>query len=288
MTTPGCRGLADGPVGLPEGARRLVAVVRPAAQLDILDRGLSPRGVGLDVVELEEASLRAAPPVRGDEATLPALPLPDRRRTAAGIYRELDGWLPGTGSAAPSDIAVWTRSSLSTAVRRPLTAAYFCFARSLRSVRMASLTTVPRSPSGIRCRRRSCAIFRSRRVSSSTVNCTRYWPGASGSTTGRLAGGIGISRVSDSIDGTPSGAALLPTSPVPARNGSLPPLAPTHGETTSTPSGSCPESPEAVACSRSGGSRRMLGGTGGLGCSRATISSTWRVLRCRASSSKAA
>src|SRR6185503_15260243 len=50
----------------PEVQLRLIAVVRPASKLEILNRRLSAHGKRHDMVELDESPLRA-PPVRADE-----------------------------------------------------------------------------------------------------------------------------------------------------------------------------------------------------------------------------
>ena len=67
---------------------RLVLVVAPATERDVLDGGRSSLRVGLQVVELQEGPLRAPPSVGGHEATLPAVTVPDRAlHVSRGIAR---------------------------------------------------------------------------------------------------------------------------------------------------------------------------------------------------------
>jgi hypothetical protein len=60
--------------------------VRPASQLDVLDRRLATDTVGLHVVKLEEATLRAATAVGSDKGALTAVTLP---HLALGLGRNV-------------------------------------------------------------------------------------------------------------------------------------------------------------------------------------------------------
>lgn len=71
-----------------------IAVMCPAPQLDVLDRRLPAGRVGLDVMELQEAPLLAAPPRAADERALPAVALPHR---PPDLCRDV----PGPGDRGP-------------------------------------------------------------------------------------------------------------------------------------------------------------------------------------------
>jgi hypothetical protein len=55
----------------------LVRVVRPTAELEVLDSRRAAGAVGEDVMELEEPSFFAPAPAGGHEGAAPAVPQPD-------------------------------------------------------------------------------------------------------------------------------------------------------------------------------------------------------------------
>jgi hypothetical protein len=69
----------------------LIGIVRAAPKLDIADRRLAAFGVGLDVVELDEAAFPASASVMADERATTAVPDPDRALHARGDMARLFG-----------------------------------------------------------------------------------------------------------------------------------------------------------------------------------------------------
>src|SRR5258708_372438 len=61
----------------PKDQVRLILVVAPTSERDVLDRRRSSLGIRLDVMELQEGALRASASVVGNEGTLPAVTMGD-------------------------------------------------------------------------------------------------------------------------------------------------------------------------------------------------------------------
>ncbi len=113
----------------------LVAIVRPAPELDIVRRGYATGGVGRHVMELEEPPLCAAATLMAHEGAPAAVAEPDR---ALDLDRDVARARGGAATSAAS----------------------------------ARSTIFPRSPSGIWCRKRSCASRSVAYVSALAVHCT--------------------------------------------------------------------------------------------------------------------
>jgi len=85
------------PPALPEIQPPFVVVVAPAAQLDVVDAGLSTQGVGIDVVEFDEAPLVASMAARSHERAPSEVANPDR-----ALDRRRNVATAGSGSAMAS------------------------------------------------------------------------------------------------------------------------------------------------------------------------------------------
>ena len=162
---------SDSPVRT-EAELSLVAVVGTTSKGDVPNRGLTPGGMGFNVMELQEAPLAAAAAALRHESATPAVSQPDGALDLAGMWREPRAVrrLCRGCSLAPS----------------------FFLASSSRSADNARSKISAGSPSGIWCLKRSCASRSFWRVSALAVKVILYWSGASGATTGRRDGGWSV------------------------------------------------------------------------------------------------